>query len=136
MYSKTRHSFRENIKVKLSKPFGYVVWCLTILLVISAVRNFGKVAAIKNEIQKEKSRIAKIEAENRELEAKIVETQSMEFVEKEIRNKLGLVKTGEVVVVLPDKEVLKKLAPEIEDDKEVLPDPNWKKWAKLFGVAL
>lgn len=55
-----------------------------------------------------------------------------QFIEKEAREKLGLAKPGETVVVLPDEEVLQKLAPGIEE--ETLPEklPVWRRWVELF----
>ena len=43
-----------------------------------------------------------------------------------------MAKEGEIVVILPDEHILRKLAPDREIEEEVLPDPNWKKWMKLF----
>ena len=42
------------------------------------------------------------------------------------------VKDGETIVVLPEEETLRKMAPRFEREEEVLPDPTWKKWVKLF----
>lgn len=128
-----KESIFSKINNKFKKMLGYIVWMLVIFLIISTVGNLKKVERIKEEIEREKVRIAKIEAENRELEEAIALAKSSEFIEEEIRNKLGLVKSGEVVVVLPDEETLRKLAPEIREEEDILPDPNWKKWLKLFS---
>ena len=74
----------------------------------------------------------KMKAENAALEAQIAQTQGSAFIEKQIRDKLGLAKTGEAIVVLPDAEILKKLAPQIPVEENSLPDSNWRKWMKLF----
>ncbi len=87
---------------------------------------------VKEDIRAEKDKIAKIEKENEALQAQILESQSLEFIEKEVRDKLGLVREGETVVVLPDEDTLRKLAPQIHEDSSILPDPNWKRWLKLF----
>jgi hypothetical protein len=42
------------------------------------------------------------------------------------------VKEGEVIVVLPDEDILRKLAPLLPTEENTLPEPNWKKWEKLF----
>lgn len=83
------------------------------------------------------------EAENslRELESKhiglqqdlsIIETDF--YMEKEARNKLGLVEENEIVIVLPNDDILRKLShrKEYEEDYE-RPLPNWKKWVELFA---
>ncbi|HET7099437.1 MAG TPA: septum formation initiator family protein [Patescibacteria group bacterium] len=116
----------------LKKWTGYGIWLIIGLLSLSTVRNIGKVASVRANIKNEQERLVKIEEENRRLEKQIEATQTTHFIEKEVRNKLGLVKTGEAVVVLPDEEMLRKLAPKIDDQTDSLPDPNWKKWEKLF----
>lgn len=105
---------------------------LSILMLTSVVKNAARIFAIKREIEREKVRIAKIEEENKKLEEEVSKMQSIDFIEKEIRDKLGLVKEGETVVVLPEDEVLRKLAPKISYDDDVLPKPNWEKWLDLF----
>jgi 2-phospho-L-lactate guanylyltransferase (CobY/MobA/RfbA family) len=76
--------------------------------------------------------VKELQRENRKLKRDLQEKESEEFIEKELRNKLNLAKKGEIVVVLPDEEILRKLAPERVEEEEALPDPNWKKWLKLF----
>lgn len=127
-----RAKFAENIKNRLGKLSGYGLWILILLLAFSLVRNVENSFRIKAEIATEEGRVKKMEKDNGELEAKIAQTQGADFIEKEIRNKLGLVKEGEAIVVLPDVELLRKLAPSEANEEEVLPDPNWKRWLKLF----
>ena len=47
------------------------------------------------------------------------------FVEEEARNKLGMVKPGEHIIIAPPPPTQKLTT-------QTLPDPNWKKWLKLF----
>lgn len=128
----TNMKLAENIKKKANKLVGYAIWILIFLLVLSLIRNAGNAGRISSEIAAEQAKVAKMQSDNQALEAEIAKTQGQEFIEKEIRNKLGLVKPGEAIVVLPDDETLRKLAPEVVQDQESLPDPNWKRWLKLF----
>ncbi len=116
----------------INKIAGYGIWLLILLLVLNLAKDIGRARAIKNQIAAEKEKITKIEADNARLEEELIQTQSPDFIEKEVRNKLGLAKEGEAVVVLPDAETLRKLAPQIPVETDSLPDPNWKKWLKLF----
>ncbi len=84
-------------------------------------------------IEKEKEKIEKLKQENEELQKNLEIVKSEEFIEKQLRDKLGMAKEGEIVVILPDAEEVKKFAPRIDEEEEVLPDPNWKKWIHLFG---
>jgi len=66
------------------------------------------------------------------LEAELKKVQSDAFLEKQLRDKLGLAKEGETVVVLPDKEALKGLVPPLPEEENILPKPIWQRWLDLF----
>ncbi len=120
------------MKQIITKIGNYLVWLLILLLALSVIRNIGRVALVRSEVQKAREKVAKIEAENAVLEKEVEKAQSEVFIEKQIRDKLGLAKEGEAIVILPDEEVLRKLAPNPYQDENSLPDPNWKRWLKLF----
>lgn len=124
--------FDIKLMKSINRLAGYAIWFLIVLLIFSTIRSIRGSARVKAQIEAEEAKVAKMQKDNEELQNRILMTQEEEYVEREIRNKLGLVKTGEVVVVLPDKEVLKQLAPPKSPDQESLPDPNWKKWLNLF----
>ena len=119
-------------KRKFGKLIGYAIWGLAIVLSISTVKNVSRVISIRRQIEEEKVKVEKMEAENEALQAQINESQGQEFIEKQMRDKLGLTKEGEVMVVLPDSEVVKSFAPPETFVENSLPDPNWVKWKKLF----
>ena len=114
------------------KVGAWILWILIVVLTLSLVRNITNSRNIKLQVQKEQAKVDKIKNDNATLEAQIAETQSQAFVEKEVRDKLGLAKDGEAIVVLPDEDTLRKLAPIIPTEQDFLPDPNWKRWLKLF----
>jgi cell division protein FtsB len=115
-----------------SKILFYSIFGLILMLSVTLVKNVIRTNQIREQIEAEKVKIAKIQAENDKLASEVAQTQSAEFIEREMRNKLGLGKEGEAVVVLPDSDVLRKLAPVIPVEVDTLPDPNWRKWLKLF----
>jgi len=122
----------EKVKIKAKKLFGLAIWILAFLLLISTVKNIQKVADINSAVRTEKAKVEKMQEENAQLAAQIAQTQGDAYIEKQIRDKLGLAKPGESIVVLPDPEILRQLAPQIPVEENTLPDPNWKKWMKLF----
>lgn len=67
------------------------------------------------------------EQENQELRKRLTEVQSPEFIEKEAREKLGLGKEGETIVVLPKAELEPSFARASERRQ-----PNWRKWWMLY----
>ena len=115
-----------------SKIAGWVIWILIILLAVTLVRDVQRANQIKAQVQAEKAKVAGIQADNTKLMAELAQTQNPDFIEQDIRNKLGLGKAGEAIVVLPDDETLRKLAPQMPVEVDTLPDPNWLKWEKLF----
>lgn len=70
--------------------------------------------------------------ENKELKDQLSVAQSEQFVEKEARNKLFLVKEGESRVIL-DKNALKASESAKSQEKDQL--PNWQKWWELFFTS-
>jgi len=127
-----KSKFVQVIESKFKKLLGYIGLVIIILMIISMIRNIGRVISIRKEVEKERLKLTKIEAENKRIQDEVAHIQTPEFVERQIRDKLGLVRDGETIVVLPDEEVLRKLAPKIDIQEDYLPDPIWKKWLKLF----
>lgn len=122
----------EQIKSKLNWLTRFGIILLAILVVNSVIGGLVSVKKSNDKIQQEKLKVEEQERKNRELKKQLEEVNSATFTEQVARDKLGLAKPGETIIVLPDKEVLKRLAPHIEEEQEALPDPNWKKWLKLF----
>lgn len=121
-----------SMKFNSKRLIGYAVWILIVLFSISIVRNINRVVSINRQVEEEKDKIEKMQKENRELSAQIAEAQSAEFIESQIRNKLGYAKPEETVVIMPDESIVKSLAPLETTTQTSLPDPNWVKWKKLF----
>ena len=122
----------ESVKNKAKKLIGYAAWVLVLFLVISTVRNIARVRAINSLVASEKDKLEQMKEDNAKLQAQIAQTQGDAFIEKQIRDKLGLAKAGESVVILPDPAILRALAPQLPVEENSLPDPNWRKWLKLF----
>lgn len=90
------------------------------LSVVRLVRAGDRVRQAERELEAE-------EALGKELSEQLKYVQSDEFVEKEAREKLGLGKSGEVVVVLP---ILEQKSPSFAKATEG--DANWVKWGRLY----
>lgn len=116
----------------ISKISIWAIWVLIVILTFSLIKNLGRVKQGNQALNEEKDRIEKIKKDNESLKNQITKSKSPEFIEKEVRDKLGLVKPGEAIVVLPDEQILKSLAPQDTTEPDTLPDPTWKRWLKLF----
>ena len=126
----------EKLKQKLIKVRIYILIIFVFLFALSLFRNILKVNEVKNRIQREREKVQKLEEEGKILEEELKKMQGNEFLETQLRDKLGLAKKGESVVILPDPETLKSLVPKIPDEKDYLPDPPYIKWLKLFDVKI
>ena len=67
------------------------------------------------------------ESENQKLQKRLAEVQSPEFIEREAKEKLGLVKEGEEIVILPETKLEPSFAKASEGRQS-----NWRKWWKLY----
>lgn len=126
---------KRKIDILLHKLGDYSNLLLILLVIffgVSLFRNFSRAKSSGNRIENARERVEELKRENEKLRRDLQEKESEEFIEKELRDKLNLAKEGEIVVVLPEEEILRKLAPERIEEEEVLPDPNWMKWMKLF----
>ena len=110
----------------------YFYLLLILLMVTSLVKNVLRARGASGRIEEARLRVEKLEKENEELVARLDTVQGDEFREKQIREGLGLARSGEIVMVLPEPEILRSLAPRTFEEENILPDPNWKKWLNLF----
>lgn len=117
---------------QLKSYYIYLGFFLGLLFILSLARNVSKIARAGKRIDKAESRVEKLRKENEEMQRRLAEVRGEEYIEKQLRDKLGLAKEGEIVVVLPDEETLRKIAPSVPEEEDVLPDPTWKKWLHLF----
>ena len=78
-------------------------------------------------IGQSEKQLEELKAENERLKSELEYKKSQEFKEAEIRNKLGLAKEGEAVVIVPRED-----EGQTTDDDRQINRPNWRKWKELF----
>ncbi len=106
---------------------------LSIVVLIFSYNIIGQIAnALRAEgrFQDTIEKLHKLEVKNKELKSKLDEIKTPEFIEKEARNKLGLTKEGETLVIIPQEKIdaVLGLTKKIEEIKL----PNWLGWFKVF----
>lgn len=74
--------------------------------------------------------VYRLEIKNNQLKQKLVQTQSSDFIEEQARNKLGLGKKGEIVVIIPDDKL--RLVLGASQSAQEVRFPNWLGWLKVF----
>lgn len=98
---------------------------VSLLLAYNSARRILTFKTTSEKVKEAEVRLEEIKLENEKLKQDLAYKESSQFAEAEIRNKLGLVKEGEAVVVVPRDEVA--------DDVQLTTDkPNWVKWKERF----
>lgn len=125
---------KKEIKFKILSLLILIGGLMIIVNLFSSSRSLLKRKDIFLEKEKE---LKELEKKNLELKGKLKKVQSEEFVEKEAREKLGMGKKGEVVVILPEFELRGSSLNQnqfgsgqgSEVEEEIA---NWRKWYNLF----
>lgn len=111
----------------------FLFFLASILLIVNSTKRLLVFKTTSERVGEAEERLLRLRGENEDLKSELEYKKGQEFSEKEIRDKLGLAKPGEAVVVLPKKndESLDKLGTSSTND-ERQNDPNWQKWWRLF----
>ena len=90
---------------------------------LQALRTGDRLSQVVEELQT-------LEIKNKELKNQLLEAKSAQFIEAIARDKLGLAKEGETIVVIPEERInqILGLSKKIEEIKL----PNWLGWIKVF----
>ncbi len=111
-------------------------WILVIgaiIVTISIFRNATFLLKSQSELANAQAKLKTQQAEFDRLKQTVAQMSTDTYQETVIRDKLGLAQEGEQVIFLPEDAQLIALSPRKKQiTQETLPDPNWKKWAKLF----
>ena len=123
-------------KLRLNRRFLKLVIFVSGIAVIVGLAGSSYPLWNKRDIVAERQTVlTELEGENATLKRQLQDAQSEGFVERMAREKLGLVKEGETLVVMsnpPAGEAGDKLQMTNEEEKTAENAPNWKKWWKLF----
>jgi len=104
------------------------IWvCLGIYVAGRTLGNIIRLYKAGGRVKTTQMEISRQEAEKANLEKKLAESQTDDFVERMAREKLGMGKPGEIVVVLDNDAIINNQI-SITNDKL----SNWKKWRKLY----
>lgn len=109
-----------------TKLLNLIIIIIGLLLIVNLTRSISQLVGSGDKIGQAKKEMELSQKKNSELQAKLKEAQSQAFIEKIARDKLGLAKEGETVVILPPIE------PEATKSGEETNLPNWQKWWQLF----
>ena len=91
--------------------------------IMDATKSGERLSAAADEVNK-------LEVKNKALKEKLSQIQSPQFIEEEVRNKLGFTKKGETIVVIPEEKI--KLVLGASSSAAAVRLPNWLGWFKIF----
>lgn len=121
------------MKNLLKRVKKVVLTLLFFLVLVSVLRGISRLVFSGDRVKSSQAKLEELKVEQERLKYELGQISSDFYREKLARDKLGLAKEGEKVVVLPSEEILRRLSPrKLELEKTDSQEPNWKKWAKLF----
>ena len=110
--------------------FRLIIFFLSVFVIIGLGRSVYGLWRRTDIVRERREELAKIQEENRQLQEKLMEMQSPDFIEQQARDKLGLLKEGEVVVLIETPvpaSVEGILTAEVHDKRL-----KWRAWWNLF----
>lgn len=119
-----------NIRKRSALSIRSITSLFIIVILLFAIKNsFSSLSGLssgKERLTDLQRTLQKEKKENAYLKERLSYVQSDQFVEEEAREKLGLVKEGEYIVIAPPP------TDKVKEDETIDTRPNWKKWWELF----
>lgn len=109
---------------------------VVVIILISIVAGYNLISQIieaaksGERLSEAADTVYKLEMKNKELKKRLEGIQAPQFIEEEARNKLGLSKKGETVVIIPDEKIKQVLG--VTESANAKRLPNWLGWWKIF----
>jgi cell division protein FtsB len=107
----------------------FIILITSVFIINNMVHSIYTLWQKKNLVVDAQNEVEREEQKNRELRGRLSLIQRPQFIEEEARNRLFMVKPGEQVVVLSEKDIRASdsVKPKPKDNR-----PNWKKWWDSF----
>ena len=103
---------------------------IVILVIFNLINQISSTLNVSTRLKEAADDVLRARIRNQELKDKLSEIKSLHSVEEIARNKLGLVKDGETIVIIPDEKIKEILGANKVSDEPKL--PNYLGWLKLF----
>ena len=106
-----------------------VVFIIVLIIAYNLVAQITQAIKSGERLSEATELVYKLQGKNKALKKKLSEIQSAQFIEQEARNKLGLSKKGETVVIIPEDKL--KLVMGTSQSVQIRL-PNWLGWWQVF----
>ena len=114
----------------LKKLIILAIGVIVMLITYNLVNQIADALKSGERLNREAENVYKLEIRNKELKKKLAEVYSPIFIEEQARNKLGLGKKGETIIVIPEDKIRQVLGSSQSTQEARL--PNWLGWWKVF----
>lgn len=112
-----------------NRLFRLIITLVSLLAIIGLSRSVYDLWRKRDIVGNRQKEFNRVEAENKRLKSELEAVQSPEFVEREAREKLGMAKEGEAVVIMPRINKADQ-SNQLTNEEKII--PIWKKWWGLF----
>ncbi len=113
----------------LKKMFNYVILGLILILLVNLSRDIWRLWHADEKIEDARQKLEEEKQKNKEIKEKKAAQDEL-FLEEQIRDKLGMAKPDEIVVILPEKLTVTKDKEEQKNRQEL---SNWQQWLNLLS---
>lgn len=104
---------------------------LSLILIFNLSREVVRLSKAGQRIEEARDKVQELKLENWQLKKELDYRQTDEFLEQEIRNKLGMAKKDETIVILP-RETVEKFASQAATRVEEKQLSSWQQWLEIF----
>lgn len=109
------------------KAIGWFLYIFTLLLAINVIRSWVSLQKRDAMMLEQHDKLEQVKEEQSNLERKLAQVQSPQYIEQELRNKLNLGKEGEIILLLPS------VSPMFQPTPTAVPQmSNMKQWIGTF----
>lgn len=113
----------------MKKTWFILATFISLYLIVSLVRSIWQLYKAGDQVF-EAEKIKQVELNrNLELKRELEASKSGDFVERAARDKLNMIRPGEVVLIVPDTGVKSQ---ENDNNVATIQEPNYRKWIRLF----
>lgn len=114
-----------------SRLFSVVFRLGSLILLVSLLLSIFDLVAKREIIKDHEAALAEARRENEHLKQEVAQAQTPEYIEREARNKLNLVREGETIVLIDpgDNQEINQGGTIFSSEP---PIPVWRAWWKLF----
>ena len=101
-----------------------------LVVIVSLSRRVYSLWRRTDVVRERRDELRKVQEENVRLKEKLLEVRSPQYVEEQARNKLGLIREGETVVLIEAPQPSSPAATSLPDESNR--ELKWRVWWKLF----